>query len=53
MQRLLIDKPESTVDDLLKFVKGPDFPTGGCLWWCTDASGIYDWPWKCHDSCGC
>ncbi len=25
----LIDNPEASVDDLLKFVKGPDFPTGG------------------------
>lgn len=25
---LLIDEPESTVDDLMKIVKGPDFPTG-------------------------
>ncbi|PCH91607.1 DNA gyrase subunit A [Candidatus Kaiserbacteria bacterium] len=24
----LIDNPKSTVDDLLEFVKGPDFPTG-------------------------
>ena len=29
---LLIDKPESTIDDLLKFVKGPDFPTGGIVY---------------------
>jgi DNA gyrase subunit A len=28
----LIDNPESTVDDLLKFVKGPDFPTGGIVY---------------------
>ncbi len=27
----LIDKPECTVDDLMKFVKGPDFPTGGII----------------------
>ena len=25
----LIDHPEATTDDLLKFVQGPDFPTGG------------------------
>jgi DNA gyrase subunit A len=25
----LIDNPDSTTDDLLEFVKGPDFPTGG------------------------
>lgn len=28
----LIDKPESTLDDLLEFVKGPDFPTGGIVY---------------------
>lgn len=27
----LIDHPESTVQDLLQFVKGPDFPTGGVI----------------------
>lgn len=28
----LIDNPEATVEDLLKFVKGPDFPTGGVVY---------------------
>jgi len=28
----LIDNPESTLDDLLKFVKGPDFPTGAVVY---------------------
>ncbi|HVC36175.1 MAG TPA: DNA gyrase subunit A [Candidatus Dormibacteraeota bacterium] len=28
----LIDHPEATVDDLLQFVKGPDFPTGGVIY---------------------
>ena len=27
----LIDNPESTPDDLMQFVKGPDFPTGGII----------------------
>ncbi|NCZ88913.1 MAG: DNA gyrase subunit A, partial [Actinobacteria bacterium] len=27
----LIDNPEATVKDLMKFVKGPDFPTGGLI----------------------
>ncbi|HTT90334.1 MAG TPA: DNA gyrase subunit A [Acidimicrobiales bacterium] len=27
----LIDHPEATVEDLMKFVKGPDFPTGGFI----------------------
>ncbi len=30
----LIDEPQSTTEDLMEFVKGPDFPTGGI---------IYDW----------
>jgi DNA gyrase subunit A len=28
----LIDKPDSTLDELLEFVKGPDFPTGGIIY---------------------
>lgn len=28
----LIDKPDATVDDLLKYVKGPDFPTGAVVY---------------------
>jgi DNA gyrase subunit A len=27
----LIDHPEATADDLMHFVKGPDFPTGGSI----------------------
>ena len=27
----LIDNPEATPDDLMRFVKGPDFPTGGLI----------------------
>jgi DNA gyrase subunit A len=27
----LIDNPEATIDDLLQFIKGPDFPTGGIV----------------------
>jgi len=27
-----IDNPDATVDDLLQFVKGPDFPTGGIIY---------------------
>lgn len=33
----LIDNPEADVDDLIEFVKGPDFPTGGIMY---DASEI-------------
>ncbi len=28
----LIDNPEATVEDLMKFIKGPDFPTGGVIY---------------------
>ncbi|MFH1255201.1 MAG: DNA gyrase subunit A, partial [bacterium] len=28
----LIDNPEATVEDLMRFVKGPDFPTGGIIY---------------------
>lgn len=28
----LIDHPNANVDDLVKFVKGPDFPTGGIIY---------------------
>lgn len=27
----LLDNPEATIKDLMKFVKGPDFPTGGII----------------------
>ncbi|MBT7117627.1 MAG: DNA gyrase subunit A [Campylobacteraceae bacterium] len=27
----LVDNPDSQVDDLMEFVKGPDFPTGGTI----------------------
>ncbi len=35
----LIDKPESNVDDLMKHVRGPDFPTGAIV---VGRSGIRD-----------
>lgn len=28
----LIDHPEATVEELMQFVKGPDFPTGGAIY---------------------
>ena len=28
----LIDHPDATVEDLMQFVKGPDFPTGGVIY---------------------
>jgi DNA gyrase subunit A len=30
--KLLIDKPDSSVEELMEFVKGPDFPTGGIIY---------------------
>jgi len=35
---MLIDNPDTTVDDLIKVVPGPDFPTGGVVY---GRSGIY------------
>ncbi len=28
----LIDNPKATIEDLMKYVKGPDFPTGGIIY---------------------
>jgi len=28
----LADNPECNTDDLMQFVKGPDFPTGGTIY---------------------
>ncbi|MEX0763475.1 MAG: DNA gyrase subunit A [Dehalococcoidia bacterium] len=28
----LVDKPDANVDELMQFVKGPDFPTGAHIW---------------------
>ncbi len=36
---LLIDKPESTIADLMDIVHGPDFPTGGSVY---AGQGLYD-----------
>lgn len=37
----LIDNPEATTDDLLKFVQGPDFPTGGIAFDKNDIAHAY------------
>lgn len=37
----LIDEPESTSEDLLQFVKGPDFPTGGIVFGEADMKHAY------------
>lgn len=37
----LIDEPDATSEDLLKFVKGPDFPTGGVVFGDKDIRHAY------------
>jgi DNA gyrase subunit A len=37
----LIEKPEATTEDLLEFVKGPDFPTGGIVYGQKDLTQAY------------
>ncbi|MBC8465045.1 MAG: DNA gyrase subunit A [Parcubacteria group bacterium] len=37
----LIDNPEATTEDLLHFVKGPDFPTGGYVFGSSDIRHAY------------
>ncbi len=38
---LLIEKPESTIDDLMTYIKGPDFPTGGVIYNIEDIKTAY------------
>ncbi|MBI2047642.1 MAG: DNA topoisomerase 4 subunit A [Parcubacteria group bacterium] len=37
----LIDEPDATVEDLLKYVQGPDFPTGGVVFNVKDIAHAY------------
>lgn len=37
----LTENPEATVDDLMRFVKGPDFPTGGLIYETPDIKEAY------------
>ncbi len=37
----VIDNPDATVDDLLEFVKGPDYPTGGVIYSAEDIKTVY------------
>ncbi len=37
----LIENPDCTVDDLMEFVKGPDFPTGGIIYNVNDIKQAY------------
>ncbi|HPN67356.1 MAG TPA: DNA gyrase subunit A [bacterium] len=36
-----IDNPEITIDELMEFVKGPDFPTGGAIYGYEDIKNVY------------
>ncbi len=38
---MLINDPEATTEDLLEFVKGPDFPTGGVIFNQSDINHAY------------
>ena len=37
----LIEKPQATVDDLIKFIPGPDFPTGGIIFDANEIKQMY------------
>jgi DNA gyrase subunit A len=37
----IIDNPDATVEDLMKFIKGPDFPTGGSVYGYKDILNAY------------
>jgi len=37
----LIENPEATIDDLLYYIKGPDFPTGGIIYDATNIKEAY------------
>ena len=37
----LIDKPKSTVEDLMEHIKGPDFPTGGIIFNKKEITQVY------------
>ncbi len=38
----LIDNPDATTEDLMQFVKGPDFPTGGIIYGKSDILHAYN-----------
>ena len=38
----LIDNPEASVEDLMQFVQGPDFPTGGIIYNKQDIATVYN-----------
>ena len=37
----LIDNPDANLEDLMQFVKGPDFPTGGIIYGAKDIERAY------------
>jgi len=37
----LVENPEATTEDLLQFIKGPDFPTGGIAYGASDIAHAY------------
>lgn len=37
----LIENPDATIDDLVDFIKGPDFPTGGIIYSSSDIKQAY------------
>ena len=37
----LIDNPGASLEDLMQFVKGPDFPTGGIIYGAKDIERAY------------
>ena len=37
----LIDQPESSIEELMEFIKGPDFPTGGQIFNLDDIRQVY------------
>ena len=37
----LIDQPESSIEELMEFIKGPDFPTGGQIFNIDDIRQVY------------
>lgn len=40
-EEYLIDNPEAEIEDLMRFIKGPDFPTGGIVANKSDLAEIY------------
>ncbi|MDO5861690.1 MAG: DNA gyrase subunit A [Thermoplasmata archaeon] len=37
-----VDNPDATIDDLMQFVKGPDFPTGGTIYGLAGIRSAYE-----------